>query len=403
MQARTIGILLALLALTFLLAPLVANFQLFDQKLHTEVAAALEPTGPEADYLAILEMIKSGDIGQAQTADADWQKNYTRCTSRTQVGCLRVLREDLVRTPLEENARLQSLLEHYRSLVSQTQQRGNPRANREVPAIPWSLLLRLSNLSLASSVGIDAASFLSTLEGEIGFWKEIFTESDRMLDKVVAVAALWSAVQYSSEYILLNKLGDRDASQLAAILAGAELDTGDMQIAYLNEFRNLGLLLRPIDSHALQQSFAITTWQSALLLQPVATLNEYYGKVIAPLLCLAERPVADASAMVSGGQRPCDIQSLAATGSAWWSLYNPAGKSLMYGSRGTVGYIFRVHDFNALRGMVEYQLAIQADSEEDIYDYLSPSLRPTVENGKVSFPCLEKQSLCEVKIRKDQI
>ena len=371
----------------------------------TEVVLLLqEDTAREADltYQSIAQIAALAAAGahESEQPDLVWQANYTRCTSRTQLGCLQVLRADLSLNPVESGSRLEGLLQRYREIVRMRGYSAATEPGLEPQALPWGLMLQLSGLNLAMSSTSSATAFLSALEWDMRFWRMIYQEGDYILDKMVAVSGLWSGLQFASEFSQRQQLSEEEARLLASILSSVHIDTAEMQSAYKAEFRQFAQLLRPPDSVRLEAAFGLRRWQSSWFLQPGATLNEYYRVVVGPISCLVTLAVGDfLRAVDSTTVDPlCAVKSVRGGIPDPWTIYNPSGNKLLANTRGAVDYIRRVHDVNGVADLVEYQLALQSDSAAAIEEFIGTTRTLVRQDGLIGFPCLDTHSVCQVAL-----
>ncbi|MEH6581620.1 MAG: hypothetical protein V7754_06755 [Halioglobus sp.] len=368
------------------------NSPLFDQHPGTDVLRILStPPNSESPGELIRQSLTVPDSNNAL-------EDFTRCAPRTQLGCLAVLREDMAAGEPGTLREIDKNLTEYRKLLQSRDFHHLVKSSSDAATPQWGVILQLAQLNLALVSRDSSEQFIRTLESDIRFWKLLYREGHSMLEKMVAVAGLWTDHQFVSEYLLLEDVDEEVLNKLNEILLTSGLEPTTLVTAYENEFRNLAGLLTPPDSQVLAQAYGISPWRTMLLLQPQATMNQYYAQAIAPAICLAGLPVAALlTEQQDGTQCSSDLFFKRAVGT--WSLYNPAGQTLVGAAAGAAGYIFRIHDFQGLRGMVQYQLALLGQGKARMVDYLDPALGATASSDQIAFNCLEQgNSLCQVTI-----
>jgi hypothetical protein len=390
MDTRKIIRTAVLLSILALVVTVAANLPMFDQKLRGEIKSLLTSESVShntvSTYQSIAGIATAGgeDPSEAEMQDRALQAQYTACTSRTQAGCLRVLRDDLAREPIKPGGRLAVLLERYRGVTGLPLASLSAGADSGAHPLPWGMMLRLGGINLADASTVGTDQFLATLAVETAFWTDVYNQGEMIFDKVVAIAGLWTAVQFASEYMQFNDLELQESEQLAAILASMRLDASVVGSAFLSEFRNFASAFHPLDRNRLRQEFAVSAWASLLFLQPNATLNTYYLQVIEPLVAIADMPV-EASIGIA-------IQPRLSR----WSVYNPVGRSFIVGAGAAVAYVHRVHDFNGVLGLVEYQLAARSNAVLSPEDFVSAALGTERDESGIAFGCLEQHSYCRI-------
>jgi hypothetical protein len=255
-----------------------------DKPLHPEVVDLLkqdwQEAPPDATYKLIQQLADSPE-------SATLRDSYTSCTSRTQLGCLSVLRQDILENPIDQNPEIARQLPLYLDIIQSDSFQGDADSTESGQVIPWGTLLQLDNLYLAHQSALGSAAFLSALTSSSQFWQMLFGAGDTVLAKMVAVAGLWNNAQYVSQYLATGTMKDTELAQLAAILAAMPVDPAQLTNAIHREFVTFAAILAPFDGARVQALYGVDPWISALGLQPQATINAYYQQAVVPSICLA--------------------------------------------------------------------------------------------------------------------
>ena len=385
---------LAIAIAVILSLPLVLNLEVFDQAIDADVARAMDVQSlsekPGPTYRAIVELVDSNT--------EQWEGFYTACTARTQLGCLKIVQDDLGDHPIEPGSELATMLARYQEVTGMTgyQSAGGSQAGFRLPR--WGLLLRLGGLNLANQSLSGTGEFIEAVERDTRFWAMLFKQSQGMLEKMVAVAGLWTNLQFVSEFAADRPLGNQERNQLEAILAGSKLDAARLTPAYLAEFRNLATLISAPHTSEKAQMMGVDKWQVTWFLQENATLNAYFHKIIEPAIRLAEQAGSKAIPLLKAPAGEVNGHSGTGSGSSFITgvFYNPVGNSIIKSAANISDYIARVHDLNGMLGLVQYQLAEPGGPSVQLEQFVEPALTLSKEEGSLSFACTDGQSLCRI-------
>ena len=383
MPTKTKFLLILLFALV-LASPLIVNMNVFDEELTAPVAEILNgsPTvQADTGYRDVLAL--ADDAVPILEAE---QSNYTACSARTQLGCLDVLRDDLLAAPVARGGALDGLLKRYRRLAENGNYRGP--SDPGAPYSHWGPTLKLAALDLARRSLVND-NFVEAVSQDLQFWQQVYKNGNSMLDKMVGVAGLWTTLQFSSEYVNLETVPEADAIRLASLAGSVRLDLKRMVTPFDHEFRIFTAMMDPAGDFLPGNTSLLERHFGALMLQPNATSNRFYRRVISPVLCQLELSVGD---LHRGGASRC-----LNTESGWgFVIYNPYGK-LSIEALGTLGdYVYRVHDLNTLAGLVAYQLTQGAGRSPNMEDHVPNEVQVTQAVGEISFECLDRHSVCKL-------
>ncbi len=378
---------------------IAVNLDVFDQALDTDigdaqpVAATVSPADDALRYMLGLTAASDQDPGQVGAArleavrgngttleaasdeistadleaDAIWLDRYPAvdCNSRSQLGCLDRLVQDLESRPID-GARLRLMLERYRTLRGLSGFDEGPLLHADRALVPdYGTVLRLARLSVAAALqeeGAEAA--LEELAAGRAFWEMMLREGDTMLARMVAVAGLWTQLQFVSELVATGALTPEELDRAAEIVRPLPAAAKDLGSAFATEQRTLAAALDDMrDRLPLARRVFI-----ALTEQPNATLNRFNRQVTQPMVELSAAAPADFRQRVEQGpdhdKRQDKKQGLAPDFSHRVfppGLYNLGGTMLLQPFRvySPWDYIGRIHDLSGMLGLVRLQIEIE--------------------------------------------
>jgi hypothetical protein len=378
---------LALVGLVILLGGL-SSAGLLDTPLVPEVVELLgedrDEGAPDATAQLIGQLLTAGQLTALQAS-------YTPCTSRTQLGCLRLLRQELVENPITDSPEIGRQMALYLRIVEAGRFHSGAGTSESNLNTPWGTLLLLDNLHLAHQSTLGSAAFLSALKTSSQFWQLLFGAGDTLLAKMVAVAGLWNNAQYASQYLAMASIEGSELLQLEKILVAMPVDPAQLTEAIHREFVAFSELFLPFDGDRFQALFGVHPWISALGLQPQATLNAYYRQVVAPSICMAM--LASSPLNAEAGSCMAEEQK------GGWSDLNPVGNQLVHEAGSHMNYVYRVHDLNDVIALVRFQAA-QHHSEppSTLVEFMRDPERVNRSQNILGFRCLDTHSLCEIQV-----
>lgn len=340
--------------------------------------------------------------------DQRWIERYpaSSCNTRNQLGCLARLRSDLLQAPLDD-ARLALLLERYRDVRRLTVFDERPVLQADTAVLPeYSMLLRLARMNVAVRLqqdGVGAA--LDELRADRAFWERMLEGSDSMLARMVAVAGLWTELQFVSELVAAEALTINQLHVARAIVEPLSASALDLGPVFSTEQRSLDRVLAQLRTEGswIHRLFV------ALTLQPNATRNRFDRELTRPMIELAGVGPAEFRQRVQRGVAP-DFEFRVFPP----ALYNLGGTLLLqrFRSYRPWDYIGRVHDLSGMHGLVRLQIElaergagggggasierqVEASPERDPYSGEAVHWDP--EQRALSIDCYG-ESVCEVRI-----
>ena len=438
---------------------LLINLAIFDQQLRPEVVDILKPVkmpSPQKNaYFAFWGLSAADDRdmqeagiqiveryrynylnnGVHEISDSDyteilggvdldkkWTENYPSCTSRTTLGCLSKLSQQLIENPLTHN-RISLLLGRFERLKNLPDYQHIDHVNFETPLPPFGKPILLSRLNLATAFNSsDEPDFINALQSDLEFWRKFLSKGDTLLDQMIAVAAIWTDLQSLSEVIASRELSPQAAEAINAMLTPITPGDANLRGAFEFEFRAFERTMATITPEQLELYFGVNAKTIFLLMQPNATTNSYYQYVTLPFSRLSELSTDDflrefrkfkgatetgTSDAISSFDSSATVDSLIGFSPA--SLYNLGGKIMLPAATGSYeDYIARLHDLNGMIDLLRLQLSLQSvDSQEmknaiDLSPFTNPYTgKPMTFNpldNSIEFECLDSSALCRVAL-----
>lgn len=446
-------VLIAFVAIVILFTTitLVINSSVFDEALSPEVVKSLKPVKMPPDeenaYFAIMGLSASNEANMVTTGrrlidqylknrdennldeltsedytkilgnkdlDDNWQDQINRCSSRTELGCTLKLYQQLSEQPIDE-PRLSLMLKRYQHIIEMTQYQPMGHLTFGSPLPNYGTLMKLRRIKLAYAFGSnDPHDFIQYIEKDLKFWKLLLELEGTILDKMVAVASIWSSLHAVVEFTQFHKeLSTLDIERLNAILTPLTEEQLDISTAFMYEQKALYGTLKMTDPEQLTAAFGLSSKPISFLIQPNATINDYNQFFIQPLVKLSKsssKSFANRVNQTQNDQKNCcfnEIQELVDFSPS--SLYNLGGKLLLSTSIFQAqDYIARVHDVNGVILLAQLQLEIIKNPEQNIKwliknsqitsPYNNQPMSYDEEKGLVRFTCLDKASTCNIKI-----
>ena len=444
---RRMAMTLVSLAIAFILTALLVNLSVFDEDLKPEVASILQPVQvpPHEDnaYFAIWGMIATADKDVVETGvrlveryqhnqekndldtltaedyaeilgatslDEEWKKDYQNCNARIKYGCSAELRTALQNTPIISQ-RLLLMLERHEHILSMSTYKNSGPSSFLSPLPSYGTAMKLSQIKLANLYNSGTSlDFLKQLAVDIRFWKMLLEQGSELIDKMVGVAGIWADVQHLSEFLTTHELSEDETLLVMSLLTPLTKDELDIGEAFKSEQRTLFLPLTSPNVYTLPGlTPAVANW----LTQTNATQNSYYQHITAPMLRLSSLSEAEFTAYIHDS--PSGREAIDDMITIWpGSLYNLGGKILLAQLLGSpADYIARVHDVNNMISLVKLQLSSQAEEVVPFESVLSKlksaspqssevlagkALKYDAEEGWLQFDCLDKPSLCGIKL-----
>lgn len=445
-------LLLGLLAvfLTFIIIVVVIDFSIFDEELSPQVVETLKPIkmplNHENAFFAIWglsassnkNMIKTGEalisryrenrakrgndeitiedyteILGGKDFDASWQDDFEGCTARREYGCASKLAKQLREHPVDD-PRFILMLDRYEQITSMTNFKHMGNLTLVSPLPPYGNLMKLHRIKIANAYNADSpADFIRQMSKDLKFWKMLLNNGNTLIDKMIAVASIWSNLQVISEYAKTTQdLTSQDYSAINTMLAPLTKQESDIGNAFGFEQQAFYTAILSMNSEQLDLAYGSDKIILHWLIQPNATINDYHQYFTQRLQQLSRLTAPDFYKTINAtdnGQKTCcfkELESLISFSPS--SLYNLGGKLLLADAifQGQ-DYVARVHDMNGVISLVRLQLLAKEYPDVSIGELINRSEttnpytgEPVIydENEKsLGFECLNKGSFCKIK------
>ncbi|WP_196141053.1 hypothetical protein [Aliikangiella sp. G2MR2-5] len=347
------------------------------------------------------------EILGATGLDKEWTERFERCRSRTEEGCLQKILTQLDDLNFEA-PRLSLMLERYQTLIK-FRDYSFPNGFTFYSPLPgYAAPMSLQQLTLAKAFQSGLSTrFISAVDKDLRFWRMILDKGSSLIDKMVAIAAIWNDLKYLSDFMNLRELNDSDKEQLANILTGLSAQEKDISEAFILEAASMYRQLENISDEELESFFESSNWLMNQLIQINATNNDHYRLFLAPILELSKLDSqAFYKSLPEGSSKFEDRVKLSLSPS---NLYNLGGKLLLQNSGWMASdYIARVHDLNGMFALVSLQLSLDGLSDDSIASTINSSQYRNPYTGKpftynettkeLGFECMNKESSCKIKL-----
>ncbi|MCW8879604.1 MAG: hypothetical protein OQK04_07245 [Kangiellaceae bacterium] len=347
----------------------------------------------ETDYLEILG---------GKHFDKGWTEPFERCRSRTEYGCLQKLTEQ-IKTYTGDEARLEVMSARYQTLLGFKTYVTANKPSVTTPIASYAPAMTLQQITAAELYhNKDYDGFTHQIIKDIKFWRMLLSGRNMLIDKMVAIAALWNDIQYISEGLRNNIFDQTQKALLTQSLANLSLDEWDISESFELEAQSLYFMLEGLRD--LPES---GSWLNFSLLQPNATKNFHYDKYLKPIMKLSKLNSYDFYRELM--KRPQAYNDSLDLGLSPSNLYNLGGKMLLTNSGWALtSYISRVHDLNGMISLVRLQMEIEKSPNQSTKvivenstirnPYQDKPMDYDPEENWLGFDCMNKESSCRIKL-----
>ena len=346
-------------------------------------------------------------LGSSKEYDR-WIELYPRCTSRREFSCLTKLSNTLKSIP-PTNQNLQMMLKRFELIQKSAHFEGIGDMTIGTPILPFDKIMILSHIKLAYLYQQkEYQTFLRQLKVDMFFWKDLLVNGNMLITKMVAVAVLWTDLQYLSEFIGKNDLSEENylfAIELLKPLTNKELDIGE---SFIFEAHSFYPSLVNMSTKELDFAFGSFSDLLNLLIQPNSTSNIHYENFIKPIVALSKLSASEFYHALKIEKQ--NHQKAMEFKFQLNSLYNLGGKMLLPAvSWSASEYISRMHDLNGMIRLVKLQIEIKQNAQNTTIETLIKKSKHSnlytnqpvnFDSGKntISFECLSKGTLCKVAL-----
>ncbi len=356
------------------------------------------------------DALTQGDYAEllaAPPTDDGLLKQLPQCNSRSDITCSQKTLAQFSGEVMEQ-PRIAQLVQRYQTIIKMPYFKELQSITVASPLPEYGALIKISRAHLLhtyKSTGIDA--FLSALKSDTTFWRQLLTQGDHLITKMVAVAAIWNNLQLANEIVRNNELSETQSNLLLTILK--PLTKEELDISEAIEFESKALFSVLEVATALENDEWL--YKTDLLYQPNASKNLFWEQ-LAPVLHAAKMPPQQIYPNF------IEIQSRLAERSeplplSLSSLYNPTGKAIIsIGTPNYLDYIARVHDLNAMIHLTEKAVKIHQNrnmAPSEINAILHPNQsamsNPPItyslddSKNKIGVSCLDAHNKCQLFIK----
>lgn len=434
--------------LTFAFIITLVNLPIFDEELSPEVTETLKqvkmPPVSENAFFAIWGLSASNNKNMVDTGsalitryrenreqknldeitaedyaeilgganlDTSWEDEYEWCTARKKFGCAAKLASQLENKPID-NPRLILMLERYEQITQMSNYQHIDHLTFASPLPPYGMLMKLRRLKMANVLYSETSSkLIQRFKQDLIFWKMILKNRDTLIDKMVAVASIWSDLQILSEFLKTRSdISVNDLQLIDNMLSPLSPQELDISNAFEFEQQAFYNSLTSNNSELLESAFNLSSTPISWLIQPNATINDYQEYFVQPVNQLNDLSSKEFYKAIN--RTSCCFKELETLVSfSPTSFYNLGGKLILSKSLfGAQDYIARVHDLNGVISLVRLQLQIKKYPDRSIGElinhseitnpYTGESLIYDKNDNWLGFECLNKGSFCKIKIDK---
>ena len=347
----------------------------------------------KTDYIEILG---------GKNLDKSWMESFERCRSRTKHDCLQFLAEQ-IGTYNGDNARLEVMSDRYQTLLTYRKSvvANNPTFSTPLPSyLPAMTLQQITAAKLYHNK--DYEGLTRQIIKDMKFWRMKLRGRNMLMDKMVAIAALWNSIGYISEGLRNNVFNESQKAHLVQSLTNLSPEEWDISESFELEAQALYSMIEDV-----RDSPESNNWLNFSMLQPNATKNFHFDKYLKPLMALSR--LDSRSFYQELMERPQAFKERLDLGLSPTNLYNLGGK-MMLAKDGWVhtAYISRVHDLDGMISLVKLQLEIVNTPNQSTKEtvekstirnpYQNKPMNYEAEENSLGFNCMDKESRCRIKL-----
>jgi len=432
---------------TFIFIIVVINSSIFDEELSPQVAETLKtikmPANNKNAFFAIWglsatsekNVIETGkaliaryrenrdkrgideitnedyvEILGGENLDASWEDDYERCNARREYGCTMKLTSQLDNKPIKD-PRLLLMLERYEQITKMSNYQHIDHLTFASPLPPYDILMKLRGLKLANALGSENSyGLIQQLSQDLVFWRMMLEKGDTLIDKMVAIAGIWSDTQVISEYLVnQSTLAVDDLQMLNTLLEPLSQQELAISEAFKFEQQSFYNTLNSSNREQLEQAFGMVSKPLYWLIQKNATINDYQQYFVQPINQMNSLSTRDFYKAYNDKSTCCFKELERLVNFSPSSLYNIGGKILLSESLfGAQDYIARVHDLNGVISLVRLQLQLMGLPDDTLGDLINRSkitnpytgepMTYDKKNNWLGFECLNEGSLCKIEL-----
>ncbi|MDO3386867.1 hypothetical protein QWI17_13550 [Gilvimarinus sp. SDUM040013] len=342
-------------------------------------------------------------LNGGQNLDKAWQAKYpaASCNSRSNLDCFYELRAQITETP-QLDARLLSQLNRYDLIISKEHFVEDVYVLDYTSPLPhYGLLMQLGRIrAIQEFQRFGFAGLVESSRIDMAFWRMVLADSQTVIGKMVAQAALrWHLYSLSHAINEEPVVGDQQRTHLRQILQPLSRDELDISEAFnaelLTVVENSDDFLKYLAAQSTLNGFLLS-----LMSQPVASVNLYYRSSLLPMYGVSK---LSGRAFLAEAKRFRKNNKL-----SYLNPYNLGGRITLQNPWPLVDYLGRLHDLSGIYSLVSLQLEIKS-STASVQDAIAGSSfkNPYTEkpfsyddvNHTLGFDCFNNRIVCEVVVR----
>jgi hypothetical protein len=341
--------------------------------------------------------------------DEEWRSGFQSlgCNSRLSVDCAGRLIAEMEHVDLDQ-PRLRLLIQRYDKILQASRFAENEEFDAYTPLPRYGLLMQVARLRLAISYQRDTvAEFLSKVDEDIRFCRNMLSSGQSLIAKMVALAAFRNDLEFLSVLLRLRELSDIEIESVRNILRPLSSDEQDIGESFLAELR-----ISMLSDSSLTVMLSDYSWAARMFFQKQATLNEYYLSAIMPLRLRASLGAQEFYLQRGHEKLSYDFRAFPPP------LYNLGGKlalKQLAAQHSLQDYISRVHDVDGRVLLLLLQIEIEQSPGRGVDTIVRASIHRNPYTGEpmkydvsahtIGFDCLTEipGDVCSVAIGEPEL
>ncbi|MDH5631267.1 MAG: hypothetical protein OEY96_14045 [Gammaproteobacteria bacterium] len=442
---------LVTLVISLITIVLLINLSIFDEELDPEIQELIKPKplvlSPDNAYFAYMGISASADKDMMESGMAFVKRyaenrnngiddmltqdyletlgkripdtlgdNFEFCSVRKQNDCVSKINKQIADMPADDPLLLLQL-QRYQTMIK-LQKFEYPFQFSNMSLLPgYSPILKLNKIQISTiSQQLNNSKIIKNLIADIKFWRMALDQDNLLIGKMIALEPLWSDLGFLSDFIRKNNLNEKQIQKIKSFLLPLSNDEKDFIATFDTEFIYVHhFLANPNLDYLAEQNNMFYVFLA--LYQPNASINMHYRSYVQPMKDLSELSLADFLFYLENCKNGIEQDNVDCIHDniptpSYFNLsnyYNLTGKFMLsYAAWPIEDYIARVHDLNTMIRLVNLQLSLktvdkelipQAIKESEFNNpYTNKPMDYDAENGWLSFECLDKSSVCKVKL-----
>ena len=195
------------------------------------------------------------------------------CNARFELDCADRLLADIAESA-RFDSRLLLLLSRYETILGASRFEENQEFDAYTPLPDYRLLMEISRIRLAASLGGEPVPFIADVQRDIAFWKLMLRDGQSLVAKMVALAGIRNDLTFLSALMRRQPLDDSVLEAIGAAVAPLDDAQRDIGETFLAEMR-----ISLLSSKSLGVLLEGPSWIHVLAMQPQAMYLTHYSRV----------------------------------------------------------------------------------------------------------------------------